>query len=375
MGSPHSRRRKPPKKMGIQYPNNIIDSSGGRTDTPMTRDDRELPLLSPNLPEQSLNGKEATDADKPCNLRRTPSSRYYIRVPMFSIHEYLKIQQNALPVGKSFDRDLHITNWRNACDEYERIKQADWPLRYADRPRIEEIPTEMQTMSDELVNSAFFKRAFSHTSHTVKMVDLRRIIGWQNDVDADCVDRHTEALTQGLTPEELFRFCLSMDSRTPDVKWNQVQDGYTFTSASNDLRALDNGLVPPECISTLDPYGHVTHAVAITVGYTSNYVTVVQMANRLYLSNGYHRAVSLIKSGIHMAPVVILTNERQQEIATTMPVQILQNFGLYIDKQLQRPPILEDFTLPKIMEEIWSPPKLKRIKVKITVEEELVPLA
>jgi len=72
-------------------------------------------------------------------------------------------------------------------------------------------------------------------------------------------------------------------------------DAIQLSSCSNDLRFLEAMPLNDDLIGRLPLGGRAVSAIALVMGFGSNFINAVRVGNRLVLNNGSHRAYALLK--------------------------------------------------------------------------------
>jgi len=104
----------------------------------------------------------------------------------------------------------------------------------------------------------------------------------------------------------------------------------------------------------------------ITVHTGSPFFEVANYAGRWFLRDGYHRAFSLLKAGIHYVPAVIVDATTLEQLGATQP-------WFFPERILfsQTPPLVTDFLEDDLVSE-YDRPRLIRT-LRLTIEDTLVP--
>jgi hypothetical protein len=99
-------------------------------------------------------------------------------------------------------------------------------------------------------------------------------------------------------------------------------------------------LDPPQ-LTGYQPQGPPVAALALVIGYGSNFLNVASVENRLVLGNGSHRAYALRDLGVTHAPCIVQSVTRREELEVLGYGDLQQNADLYLKSP--RPPMLRDY--------------------------------
>lgn len=198
---------------------------------------------------------------------------------------------------------------------------------YSPRPS-RPLPAQLSDRAALLSEREMFRREYEAKADiSLRMVSLKSLIPPQALVDLDYVD---ERLAQVETiPDAATDFDFAFpaaDIPEPVVHGNSV----IFSSTTPNL-----------IINPIPTYYRTEDGYEITVRATSrpNYLYVAELADRLVVINGVHKALTLLKAGRDWAPVVIRRVNRIEELgvpATTLLARIGD----------ARPPLVSDFLEP-----------------------------
>ena len=112
-------------------------------------------------------------------------------------------------------------------------------------------------------------------------------------------------------------------------------------------------------------------ALALIVGYGSNFLNVAHVENRLVLGNGSHRAYALRDSGITHAPCIVQTISRREEIEVLGLGDLQQNADMHLKNP--RPPLLKDYFDPALSKIVPVARKQRALQVSFGVQQIEIP--
>lgn len=168
---------------------------------------------------------------------------------------------------------------------------------------------------------------FAGVPWRVLYVDLSNVIAVQKLVVLDGLHQRVTGITKD--SPELLDLCLPAQQRPTPVEAIQDLDGrsVTFSSPNPNLRFQGYHV----------NFGPGGGTVTFIVRVVSSYVTVVELGDRFFLRDGYHRAVALAAAGVTVVPAVVVTGSSYSDVAMT-PGMLGPQVALG-----DHPPMLVDF--------------------------------
>ena len=289
-------------------------------------------------------------------LGQPPLNRYLDFVKAFGVE------------GATCDRARLVQQWNAANDYYEELEASEAGI--ADALECRPLPDSMAAQADKLMGDPRIRHSFDKLPTQIEMVRIDRLVLCQNHVNRNFVDQLKERLGPSPDANALFDFCQPGEDRWPAVQMREHGfRNYTFRSDSADLRLQDSLLLRPDQVQNYDAAGTVAGAVGVIVGFSSNCLNVIRDADngRMLLNNGYHRACALLELGITHAPCVVQTVTRRDELDITAKAIVARDPGYFFNGK--RPPLLKDFTDPRISK-TFSICKVSRvIEIKVEVRD------
>jgi hypothetical protein len=210
-------------------------------------------------------------------------------------------------------------------------------------------------LRDRFLADPVVQRTFALVPIDVAMVELDRLVVFQKHVNLAYVHSLTARLEIEASDAAVFRFCLPFDQRCDPVPLaaRTAQNGWTFSSPSNDFRPLGVALLSPEQVEGFELTGVPVAIVAFAVGYGSNFLSALEVGGRLILNNGSHRAYALCEAGYKHAPCLIQRVSRRDELEVVGNEEVAQHADRYLDAP--RPPVLKDYFDEKLRMTVHVP--------------------
>ena len=107
--------------------------------------------------------------------------------------------------------------------------------------------------------------------------------------------------------------------------------------------------------------------LGLKVGYSSNFLSVIESDKRMVLHNGHHRAYALRAMGYTHAPCIIQTVTRTDELNLVASREVTEAPAHYFKSA--RPPLLKDFFNSRIRKVFQLPRILRMVEVSFEVRE------
>lgn len=259
-----------------------------------------------------------------------------------------------------------VDEWRAANDHYGELEQTEAGI--ADEVEILDLPRKLEPLAAEVRADPRFGRAFDCVPARFAMVELDRLIVGHPYVTHSHIERAKQLIGPSPTPEELFRFCLPLDRIEAPVRVRKTGSrSYMFWSPSSDFRYQETALLRAAQLVDFQPFGPVGGVVGVTVGFGSNFLSVIQSDRRGLLHNGHHRAVALRAHGITHAPCIVQTVTRLDELRLVAARAVAEDPAFYF--RSKRPPLLKDFFDPAIRKVVAARGMVNVVEISIEVTE------
>jgi hypothetical protein len=288
------------------------------------------------------------------------------RPPMSEYISFVVIQSLG---GDQVDHRTLSNEWRVANDHVRQLEQDEAGI--ADGIVVGQLPVVWNDLVLAVEADPMFQRGYTAVPVSIGLVELDRLVVFQKHIDLSHVARIRAGLSDPPSEGEIYRLALPVTHPTPPIQLRRVaQNAWVFVSPSDDFRFLEAALLTPEKIVNHGTSGPLSAAVALMVGYGSNYLNAIYANGRLVLNNGSHRAFALREAGVTHAPMVIQHVTREEELEmVSAPLQA--NVERYLTAA--RPPLLKDYFDPVLRKLLLVPRKQRQVKISFGVENVDVP--
>lgn len=263
-----------------------------------------------------------------------------------------------------------LDEWRAARARVRVLQREE--AGFADDVPVAELGPAYEPLLIEFLKDPLVRHGFNMVPTEVGIVELDRLVVYQNHIDLAHVGRLVESM--GGTPDwrDLFRICLPFDHPSPPVAWSRSHDnGFVFLSPSNDLRFL--GTMPLEGHHIVDypPPGVMVGVVGLAVGFGSNFLNAIRVGGRLILNNGSHRAFALRRLGVTHVPCVVQHVASRSELGMIAPGRVRRNLKALTGDA--RPAVLKDYFDDRLRKVVRVRRRLRQVTVRFDVDEVYVP--
>jgi hypothetical protein len=266
-------------------------------------------------------------------------------------------------------RGALIDAWRTA-NEYFQVLEKD-QAGLANQGTHRPLDAPLAALAADIARHPHFTRTFNMLPTGFEMVELDKLIVYQQHVTHSHVQRQMAQL--GAQPDALaqFHFCLPLDAPEAPVRIQRLDARrYVFRSRSLDLRFHEAPMLGDAQLQGVEHWGVLAGMLGIKVGFGANLLNAIRVGNRVLLNNGYHRATTLRALGVTHAPCIVQTATCVDELAVTTKSRVADDPGFYFESA--RPPMLMDFFDPRLRMLIPTRKREKRIEVSFEVKEQLV---
>jgi hypothetical protein len=280
------------------------------------------------------------------------------------LSDYLDFVANKVVGGADISQRRLTDEWRAANDVYYDLERSEAGI--AESAEVRALPAGLRPLARRLRRNPFFRDAFGALPTRIALVELDKLIVSQTHVERPFTDALGSGLGANPDPEALFRFCLPLDRPSPPVRAQRLSsDRWLFSSPSTDFRAHPLKLMRPEQLAALQSFGPISAALALPVGFGSNFLSAIRSGRRLLLQNGYHRAYALRALGITHAPCVITEVTRKDELKLIAAEDVCADPEFYF--AAARPPLLRDFFDARLAKVLAVVPLETVIEIEIKV--------
>ena len=286
------------------------------------------------------------------------------------LSEYLSFVTSLADLGEEPDLRGLADEWRSAHDHVTQLEKQE--KRWADSPKIGSPPSSLDHLVEQVSSDPIFQRSFEVVPAKIGIVDLDRLVIFQNNINLAYVRQIQESLGNDPTEETVFRICLPFDHPQPPMTQARIGNNeFVFVSPSTDFRFLEPTMLKPSQITNYRPQGPISQVLALVVGFGSNFLCAIHTEGRLVLNNGSHRAFALREMNIKHVPCLIQEISRRDELELVTSGDLCENPDRYL--KTPRPPVLKDYFDPMLRKVLPVPRKLRQIKVTFEIELMNVP--
>ncbi len=266
-------------------------------------------------------------------------------------------------------RGALIDQWRSANEYFQTLEkdQAGLANEGSHRP----LDAQFAALAAEVAAHPHYSRTFSSLPTGFEMVELDKLIVYQQHVTYSHVQRQMLQLGAAPDASTLFRFCLPIEAPAAPVQIQRLDARRViFRSRSLDLRYQEAPMLGDSHLQGVENWGALAGMLGIKVGFGGNLLNAIRVGNRILLNNGYHRATTLRALGVTHAPCIVQTATCAEELAVTTKTRVSDDPGFYFESA--RPPMLMDFFNPTLRKLIETRKREKQIEISFEVKEQLV---
>jgi hypothetical protein len=263
------------------------------------------------------------------------------------------------------DRSLEsalIDKWVQAAQHRERLAVGEAGL--ADHPPLGELPASLAPWVEQVVGRPRFAAAFSSVPIALAMVEIDRLVVWQQHLSLDHAARFQTAT---LDEAAVAAICLPLDEPVPEVTVLRQGDRFVIESNLADLRSFDPQWLDARTLPDLESGGgQVIAGVALGIGYGVSAVNVVRMGQRLVLNNGYHRVYALRRAGVTHLPCVVQAIRHPEELRYAGAEGMVEDQEMLF--HAPRPALFKDFFDPRLTHTVRMATTRRQIQITVTVD-------
>ncbi len=259
-----------------------------------------------------------------------------------------------------------VDEWREANEVYHRLEKKEAGL--VDRLSSKPLPASLGGQLAKVTADPRYQASFGELPNRIALVELDTLIVPQSFINLDHSERLQKRLKPKPTAAELFDFCLPLNRDEAPVHARQIgRRKYLFWSHSSDFRFQDLALLDPGQVTSFHNIGPVAKVLAVSLGYGSNFLSVIESDNRILLHNGHHRAHALRAAGVKWAPAIIQTVTRRDELNLTASGNVTEDPAFFFKSP--RPPLLKDYFDERISKILHVKPVVRTIEVSVEINE------
>jgi len=211
-----------------------------------------------------------------------------------------------------------------------------------------------------------FKNTYEKATHGFRMVEIDKLVTYQNGVYLDFVEKLLKELPRNPSEADLIDICLPLKKEyAPVLRLKSADSSYVYSSDSQDLRVIGSYSRPIEKINLAEDTisGVPVRCLITLIGYGLPIVSVLDVNQMLVLFNGFHRLYALRYLGVTHVPVLVQQIPTLADLPGSCQAQWFYNLIAY-----PRPPLMKDYFTPDLTIDTKTIPRKKTIKVTISHE-------
>lgn len=163
------------------------------------------------------------------------------------------------------------------------------PIPNAGNPDIQPAPATHQAYVQSVLAHPVFTNEWIGAA--IHLVEIDPILAYQTTVDANRTNHHTGTMSGAPTMDELLQCCLPLNPQSEEFKVTPGINSMVLRARSLNVRQFQGFWQ--------------ANAMGIAFGVSIPFVHVVRHGGQCFLFNGYHRAVSVRKTGATHMPCVL----------------------------------------------------------------------
>lgn len=212
------------------------------------------------------------------------------------------------------------------------------------------IPKDHTDYLNKVRESDPFMQIYGEREHEFALVDAGRLCIFQPNVSLEY-----SLEVPGESMKDMLEYCIpeSFEVQAEVSVSNNRPEMIIVTESSN---------------LSIEQYGLDGDKVCFSFGPNKNWVQVAELGNRFYLKNGYHRVHSLLEKGVRKIPAIIYPATDWDDTGGNKPGFFSHNYL----KNLDRPPIMDDFFREELVIEI--PRRKTKKAIIISASEHKIPI-
>lgn len=289
-------------------------------------------------------------------------------MPQAAVNSYIKTQC----IKEENDRISKIMElWKKANHGFASIRKTETGL--PDTIEVKDVDSKYMPKLQQIKEDLLFKRTFTNLPTEFKIVEIDKLIAWQQSVVLNFVDSLVDSFPSKPTFETLIDVCLSLGKESPPVTELQVgPNTCIYSSESTDFRFL--GAIPKPLdqidLEASSSGGIPVIGLLLLLGYGGAPINVLSVGNRLILNNGFHRTYALRSIGVTHIPLVV-------QKVTNPQLEISPNYhGLPREYLIHdpRPPVMKDYLDETLIIDLKAKARRRSIKLSWVPETIDVPI-
>lgn len=285
-----------------------------------------------------------------------------------TLGEFLGMITRTILDGDAVRHPELVQEWREAKRRIAALEASE--AGWADAPLLDVMPPQLLERASAFLRRASVEKDLGLFPHQWRMVELDRLVVYQPSVDVEFATQLQALLPPQPTSEDVLDFVIGAGLVPPVDCARLAYNSFMFTSNSNDLRcievSLSNAGTQPGCAVAGCPAAWI----GIAVGYSMNFLTAIQVGNRLVLANGTHRAYALRARGITHVPCVVRQVTHEDEL-DALEVPELRRAAVYL--RSPRPPVFKDYFDPAVHKVLLLPRRKTLVQVQVSIHSSRAP--
>lgn len=282
-----------------------------------------------------------------------------------ALPEFIKFVEKWAPDGQDETRK-YLDAWRHAKKKFDELQATEHGE--AEKIEILDLPKAMRPLAKKLLKHPAFVQGFSDFPTRIALVEIGRLVAYQQHVVLDHVRRQMSGLSEKIEQQALFEHCFPSRESMPPLRVREIgEDTLVFSSPSTDMRFLGAMMLEQGQIKGYIPTSKAAMVLALPVGFGSNLLNALSFQGRLLLNNGYHRTVALLQAGITHAPCVIQELDGLDELEMAGGKIKAERAGYYFESR--RPPLIRDFSDPILTCDMQTVKREKQVYIRFEVKK------
>lgn len=261
-----------------------------------------------------------------------------------------------------------VEQWRAARAHRQALQVSQAELASANDVRT--MPAELQAALKALLARPEVQAQYSTVPVAPAMVQIDRLLIYQNEIDLDKSDAIVARLGSAPNPMDCFKLAFGRDDTGPSDDWTLARerdDSWEFSSSAHDFRYLGAQLIDPANVSALaTAHPGAVAAVALVLGHSANHINAVRHGKRLVLHNGYHRVHALRRLGLSHVPCMVEVLADLDEALQLGAEVLVEQAELFFASA--RPPLFMDYFNPALTR--LHRARLLRRQVRLTLRHD-----
>jgi hypothetical protein len=284
--------------------------------------------------------------------------------------DFVRFVKKAAVDGYKEDEVQLACEWQEAKNRLRQMEAAEAGL--ADLEEICALPRALEATIDRAIEKAP-RRDASLLPSRWAWVELDRLVIWQKSINLSFVEQLKSTIRGTPTDEELAQLAVcGFDTHQPPVKIvPHDANTFSFSSPSNDLRALSIVPLDPSIVGGEKPEGSTAGVLGVFVGYGSNLMRGIRVRNRIVLLNGSHRACALRSLGATHAPLLVQMASDADDLELIGAVEVKQQADLLF--RSPRPPLFKDYFDERVSKTVLAPRRSVMLKVEVKIQQLKIP--